>query len=117
MLRVIKLILFNLKILIFVNYISNKNSIRKDKDPKLFNNEIRPATNKYNELFEQYINNGKLQINYEWFQVISNGSINSIRLYDSPFNSSELSQTYSPILNTFLSGKEFQQSRLFLLMA
>ena len=48
MLRVIKLILFNRKILIFVNYISNKNSIRKDKDPKLFNNEIRPATNKYN---------------------------------------------------------------------
>ena len=53
---------FNKTILnIFYNYIPNKTILCKNKDPPWFNNEIRKILTKKNEIYEQYIANGKFK--------------------------------------------------------
>ena len=57
---------FNKTILnIFHNYIPNKTILCNDKDPPWFKNETRKILIKKNEVFYQYIANGKSQTNYE----------------------------------------------------
>ena len=64
---------FNTTILnIFHNYIPNKTIFCNDKDPPWFDNEIRKILTMKNEMFKQYIANGKSQTDYEWLQLISN---------------------------------------------
>ena len=57
---------------IFHNYILNKTILCNDKDPPWFDNEIRKILTMKNEMFKQYIANGKSQTDYEWLQLISN---------------------------------------------
>ena len=62
---------------IFDNYISNKTILCSDKDPPWFNNEIRKILTKKNEIFKQYIANGKSH--YERLQSISSSLTETIR--------------------------------------
>ena len=71
---------FNKTILnIFHNYIPKKTILCNDKDLLWFNNEIRKILTKKNEIFKQYIANGKSQTDYEWLQLISNNLIETMR--------------------------------------
>ena len=70
---------FNTTILnIFHNYIPNKTTFCNDKDPPWFDNEIRKILTMKNEMFKQYIANGKSQTDYEWLQLISNSLTEAI---------------------------------------
>ena len=50
-----------------------------DKDPPWFNDEIRKTLTEKNEIFEQYITNGKSQTDYECLQLIKNSLAETIR--------------------------------------
>ena len=50
-----------------------------DKDPPWFNDETRKILTEKNEIFEQYITNGKSQTDYECLQVIKNSLVETIR--------------------------------------
>ena len=63
---------------IFHNYILNKTILCNDKDPPWFDNEIRKILTMKNEMFKQYIANGKSQTDYEWLQLISNSLTEAI---------------------------------------
>ena len=102
---------------IFHNYIPNKTILCNDKDPPWFNNEIRKILTKKNEIFKQYIANGKSQTNYEGLQLISNSLTETMRSSKEKFyyklstklaNPSTSSKTYWSILKTFVNGKKFQ---------
>ena len=70
---------FNKTILnIFHNYIPNKTILCNYKDQPWINNEIRNIQTKENEIFKQYIGNGKSQIDYEGLQPISNSLTETI---------------------------------------
>ena len=109
---------FNKTILnIFRNYIPNKTILCNDNDPPWFNNVIRKILTKKNEIFKQYIANGKCQTGYERLQLISNGLTGTIRSSKENFyyklstklaNQSTSSKTYWPILKTFVNGKKTQ---------
>ena len=73
---------FNKTILnIFHNYIPNKTILCNDKDPPWFNNEIRKILTMKNEIFEQYIANGKFQTDRERLQLINNSLTETIRSF------------------------------------
>ena len=107
---------FNKTILnIFHNYISNKNILCNDKNPPWFNNEIRKILTMKNEIFEQYIANGKSQTDYERLQLISNSLTETVRSSKEKFycklstklaNPSTSSKTYWSILKAFVNGKK-----------
>ena len=109
---------FNKTILnIFHNYIPNKTILCNDKDLPWFNNEIRNILTMKNKIFEQYIANGKSQIDYERLQLISNSLTETIRSSKEKFyfilstklaNPSTSSKTYWSILKTFVNGKKIQ---------
>ena len=116
---------FNKTILnIFHNYIPNKTILCNDKDPPWFNNEIRKILTKKNEIFKQYIANGKSQkTGYEWFQLISSNLTESIRSTKEKFyyklstklaDPSTSSKTYWSILKTFVNGKKVPITPLLL---
>ena len=63
---------------IFHKYILNKTILCNDKDPPWFDNEIRKILTMKNEMFKQYIANGKSQTDYEWLQLISNSLTEAI---------------------------------------
>ena len=108
--------LFNKTILnIFHNYFPSKTILCNDKDPIWFNNEIRKILTMKNEIFEQYIANGKSQTDYKWLRLINNSLTEAIRSSKEKFyyklssklaNPSTLSKTYWTILKTFVSGKK-----------
>ena len=64
---------------IFHNYIPNKTILSNDEDPPWFNNEIRKILAKKNEIFKQYIANGKSKTNYKRLQLISSSLTETIR--------------------------------------
>ena len=107
---------FNKTILnIFHNYIPNKTILCNDKDPPWFNNEIRRILNKKNQIFEQYIANGKSQTDYERLKLTCNSLTETIRsskeklyykLSTKLANPSTSSKTYWSILKTFINGKK-----------
>ena len=109
---------FNKTILnIFHNYIPNKTILCNDKDPPWFNNEIRRILTKKNQIFEQYIANGKSQTDYERLKLTCNSLTETIRsskeklyckLSTKLANPSTSSKTYWSILKTFVNGKKFQ---------
>ena len=71
---------FNKTILnIFHNYIPNKTILCNDKDLPWFNSEIRKIITMKNEIFEQYIANGKSQTDCARLQLISNSLTETIR--------------------------------------
>ena len=71
---------FNKTILnIFHNYIPDKAILCNDKDRPWFNNKIRKILAKKNEIFKQYIANGKSQTDYEPLQLISNSLTETLR--------------------------------------
>ena len=116
---------FNKTILnIFHNYIPNKTILCNDKDPPWFNNEIRKILTKKNEIFKQYIANGKSQkTGYEWLQLISSSLTESIRSTKEKFyyklstklaDPSTSSKTYWSILKTFVNGKKVPITPLLL---
>ena len=70
-----------------------------------------------NEIFEQYIANGKSQTDYERLQLISNALTETIRSFKEKFycklctklaNPSTSSKTYWSIPKIFVNGKKFQ---------
>ena len=70
-----------------------------------------------NEIFEQYIANGKSQTDYERLQLISNALTETIRSFKEKFycklctklaNPSTSSKTYWSIPKTFVNGRKFQ---------
>ena len=72
--------IFNKAILnIFHNYVPNKTILCNDKDPPWFNIKIRKILAKKNEIFKQYIANGKSQTDYEPLQLISNSLTETLR--------------------------------------
>ena len=100
---------------IFHNYIPNKTTLCNDKDPPWFNNEIRKILSMKNEIFEQYIDNGKSQTDYKCLQLMSNSSTETKRSSKEMFycrlstklaNPSASSKTYRSILKTFVNGKQ-----------
>ena len=102
---------------IFHNYIPNKTILCNDKDPPWFNNEIRRILTKKNQIFEQYIANGKSQTDYERLKLTCNSLTETIRsskeklyckLSTKLANPSTSSKTYWSILKTFVNGKKFQ---------
>ena len=107
---------FNKTVLnIFHNYVANKTVLCNDKDPPWFNDEIRKMVIMKNEIFEQYIANGKSQTDYEWLQLISNTLTETIRSSKEKFycklstklaNPSTSSKAYRSILKTFINGKK-----------
>ena len=107
---------FNKTILnIFHSCIPNKTILCNDKDPPLFNNEIRNILAMKNKIFEQYIANGKSQTDYQQLHLISNSLTEIIRSSKEKFycklstklaNPSTSSKTYWAILKTFANGKK-----------
>ena len=107
---------FNKTILnIFHNYIPNKTILCNDKDPPWFNNEIRKILTKKNEIFKQYIANGKSQTDYERLQLISNSVKETLRSSKEKFyyklstklaNPSVSSKNFWSILKNFVNGKK-----------
>ena len=100
---------------IFHNYIPNKTILCNDKDPRWFNNEIRKILTMKNEIFKQYIANGKSQTDYKRLQLISNSLTETIRSSKEKFycklstklaNRSTSSKTYWSILKIFVNGKK-----------
>ena len=72
--------LFNKTILnIFHNFISNKIVTCSDKDPSWFNDEIQQILSKKDELFKQFINNGKLKSDFDRLQCIHSDLVETIR--------------------------------------
>ena len=64
---------------IFNNFIPNKIITCNDKDSLWFNDEIRQILNKKDELFKQFINNGKLKSDYDQLQCIRSELVESMR--------------------------------------
>ena len=100
---------------IFHNYIPNKTILCNDKDPPWFNNEIRKILTKKNEIFKQYIANGKSQTDYERLQLISNSVKETLRSSKEKFyyklstklaNPSVSSKNFWSILKNFVNGKK-----------
>ena len=101
---------------VFHNYIPIKTILFNDKDAPWFNNKIRKTLTKKNEIFEQYIADGKSQTNYEQLELISDSLIGTIRSFKETFycklsaklaNPSTSPKTWS-IVKTFVNGKKFQ---------
>ena len=70
--------------------------------------EISQILNKKNELFKQFINNGKLQSDYDRYEYIRNDLTESIRSSIEKFHlrlSAKLSAKTCSILKTFVNGK------------
>ena len=63
----------------FHSCIPNKTILCNDKDPPLFNNEIRNILTMKNKIFEQYIANGESQTDYQQLHLISNSLTETIR--------------------------------------
>ena len=115
---------FNKTILnIFHNYIPNKTNLCNDKDPLWFNNEIKKILTKKNEIFKQYIANGKPQTHHERLQLISSSLTETVRSSKEKFyyklstklsNPSTSSKTYWSILKTFVNGKKVPITPLLL---
>ena len=70
---------------IFHNFIPNKVIICNDKDPPWFNGESWQILNKKNELSKQFINNGKLQRDYDRLQCIRSDLVQYIRFSKEKF--------------------------------
>ena len=64
---------------IFLNFIPNKIVACNDKNLPWFNDEIRQTLIKKDELFKQFLNNGKLQNDYDQLQCIHSDLLESIR--------------------------------------
>ena len=108
---------------IFHNYIPNKTNLCNDKDPLWFNNEIKKILTKKNEIFKQYIANGKPQTHHERLQLISSSLTETVRSSKEKFyyklstklsNPSTSSKTYWSILKTFVNGKKVPITPLLL---
>ena len=108
---------------IFHNYIPNKTNLCNDKDPLWFNNEIKKILTKKNEIFKQYIANGKPQTHHERLQLVSSSLTETVRSSKEKFyyklstklsNPSTSSKTYWSILKTFVNGKKVPITPLLL---
>ena len=108
---------------IFHNYIANKTNLCNDKDPLWFNNEIKKILTKKNEIFKQYIANGKPQTHHERLQLISSSLTETVRSSKEKFyyklstklsSPSTSSKTYWSILKTFVNGKKVPITPLLL---
>ena len=108
--------LFNETILnIFKNFIPNKNVVFDDSDPPWINEQIKTLIKLKNEMFKQYLQNGKSLNNYILLQNASHQISDLIeknkksyydRLTAKLNNPSTSAKAYWSILKTFVNGKK-----------